>query len=147
MNILEIASVKYQPLQKHLLDEIADFDYSFTRYNVNYSIALGYSEDKVDMEAMHTHLRQSDRLVLLNEYLCAVIFDQTNDEGGIKAANLLLTYFQTAYFGKSLYACVVTASNHSNPSKMVHDLFHLLDYSISKNMNNLVLDMSQVIPH
>lgn len=134
-------------LQKQILDEIADFDYSFTRYNVNYSIALGYTKDKVDMGALNTHLRRTDRLVVLNEHLCAAIFDHTNDKGGIKAANHLLTYFQSAYFGKSLYACVVTTSNHTNPSKLVHDLFHLLDYSISKNMNNLILDISQVIPH
>lgn len=132
-------------LQKQLLDEINTFDYSFTRYKVNYSIAMAYTKDKIDMEAMNAFLRKTDRLVVLSEYVCAVVFDQANDKNGIKAANHLLTHFQAFHFGETLYACVVTASNYSDQSKMVHDIFNLLDYSVSKNMNNLVLDISQVI--
>ena len=131
-------------LQIRLLEEITDLDYAFSRYQVNYSIALGYTVDKVDMEPLNTYLRKSDRLIVLNEHLCAVVFNHTDDEGGIKAANNLLTYFQTAYFGKSLYASVVTASNHNDPAQAVHALFDLIDYSVSKNMNNLILDISQV---
>lgn len=132
-------------LQKQLIDEIATFDYSFTRYKVNYSIAIAYTENKIDMEAMNAFLRKTDHLVVLNEYTCAVVFDHANDEDGIKAANHLLTYFQAFHFGETLYACVVTASNYSDQSKMVHDIFQLLDYAISENMNNLILDISQVI--
>jgi hypothetical protein len=136
-----------QLFQMRLLEEITDLNYAFTRYQINYSIAIGHTEEAIDMTPLSTYLRKSDRLVVLDEHLCAIIFNHTDDEGGIKAANNLLTYFQTSYFSKSLYACVVTASNHSDPSQAVHALFDLLNYAVSQNMNNLILDISQVTSH
>lgn len=132
-------------LQEKLLRKLSDFDYRFIRYKSNYSVAVAYFPEVVDLSPLKTFIRETDRFFPLQDNVHVIIFDGANDEKGLKAANNLLTYFQHAHFGKSLYASVVTA-NHSNTApQMVAKLFDLLDYSISHNMDNLIIDDTQVM--
>lgn len=132
-------------LQMALLHEAIDFEYRYRRYEINYSIAIGLTTEEIDMSALSSFIRSSDRFVVLTPNICAVILDSAGDQEGIKAANNLLTYFQNHFFGHTLYAAVSTASNHLDAAQLIHEAFDLLEYAISNNMNNLVVDSSQVI--
>lgn len=132
-------------MQEKLLQAMKDFKYRFKRYGINYSIAIGYSPENVDLTPLSLHIRESDLFIVLDHNTCAVILDSTNDEGGIKAANNLLSHFQGNFFSIPLYTGIVTASNYDTVALMMHDLFYLLDYAIKNNMNNIIMEPSQVI--
>lgn len=132
-------------MQEKLSQGIKDFAYRFKRYEINYSVAIGYSPDEIDFSRMSNYIRETDRFIILDHNTCAVILDSANDECGIKATNNLLTHFQGEFFSATLYACIVTASNYDTSALMTHELFYLLNYAIEHNMNNILVEYSQVI--
>ena len=80
-----------QNFQEQLIAEITEFHYRFIRYHTKYSIALAYiSEENGDLSLCSKHLRESDILIFFQKNFCAIIFDNTNEEQGIKAANNIL---------------------------------------------------------
>ncbi|MDP2849770.1 MAG: hypothetical protein Q8O20_01715 [Sulfuricurvum sp.] len=137
-----------QNFQEQLIKEITEFHYRFNRYHTKYSIALAYiSEENGDLSICSEHLRESDTLILFQNNFCALIFDSTNEEQGIKAANNVLSDVQNIFFAKHFYMAVTTASDEYSEFQMVHDLFDLISYALEHNMDNLVIDSSQIIQH
>ena len=99
------------------------------------------------MSLCSKHLRESDILIFFQKNFCAIIFDNTNEEQGIKAANNILSRVQDLFFAKHFYMTVITASDEYSEFQMVHDVFDLMTYALEHNMDNLVVDTSQVIQH
>lgn len=138
------------PEQRSLMKEklsqaIKDFGYRYKRYEINYSIAIGHTSEDIDLSQMSGFIRETDRFIILDYNTCAIILDCSDEIRGIKAANNLLTHYQGLFFSKALYLTIVTANNYDTNHKMLHELFYLLDYAIKHNMNNILLDHSQVI--
>lgn len=131
--------------QKQLQESALEFSYRYERYQTNYSIALGHSPAKIDLSPMSNFIRNTDRFIILNDNTCAIILDCANDECGIKAANNLLTKFQGSAFNIPLYSAIVTASNYSSLGTMLGELFHLIDFAITNNINQQVIDHTQII--
>ena len=132
-------------MKEKLSQAIKDFAYRFKRYNINYSIAISHTSETIDLTKMSNFIRTTDRFIILNHNTYAIILDCSDELRGIKAANNLLTHYQGIFFSIPLYLSVVTASNYDTNTKMIHELFYLLDYAIKHNMNNILLDHSQVI--
>jgi hypothetical protein len=132
-------------MNEKLKDAIDNFAYRYERYSINYSIAVGCTSDNIDITPMSRFVRASDCFVVLDQNTCVVIFDCTNDDCGIKAANNMLTLFQGANFSSSLYSSIVTASNYSTPELAIKDLFYLLDYAIKHNMNGVLMEHATLI--
>lgn len=128
-----------------LAQAIKDFSYRFKRYDVNYSMAIGYSPENIDMSPLSQHIRETDRFIVLDHNTCVVIFDCANDEAGTKAANNMLTRFEGTFFSTPLFTSIVTASNYENVSLMMDELFYLLNYAIEHNMKNILMGHSQLI--
>ncbi|HQS66495.1 MAG TPA: hypothetical protein PLM93_04820 [Sulfuricurvum sp.] len=132
--------------QEQLLNDISGYHYRFTRHHQPYSIALVYvSETDVSLDTFETHLRESDTIIFLKANLCAIIFDDANEEQGLKAAENLLSLVQDICFTKHLYMAVVTVNSDINDFQTVHDLFDLIAYALDHNMDNSVLEKSQII--
>ena len=132
--------------QERLIKESAEYHYRFTRYKVDYSILLIYiSEEDGDLSVCSKHLRDSDILLCFQKNFCALVFDGTKEEQGVKASNIILSRVQNQFFAKHLYMSVITANPEKSHFQLVHDLFDLIAYSIEHNMNNLVVESSQVI--
>lgn len=137
---------KRQIFQKQLLQAIEEYHYRFTRYNADYSIVFAYiSEEDGDLSACRGHIRESDMILFFQTNFCAMIFDNTNEEHGIKAANNLLTRIQNHFFSKHLYMVIINATTEQSAFQMVHDLFDLLTFALEHHMDNLVVDSSQII--
>lgn len=132
-------------LQEKLLEEISDYDYRFTRYKISYSLAIAYTPEPTELTSLLPHIRKSDRFIPLNDHFHAVVFDFTDEEKAIKASNKLLTFFQYTYFSKSIFASVITADNHRTPDRMIAKLFDLVVYSIRHNLDNHIMDQSQIM--
>lgn len=141
----QFSNEKYAIYQKQLLENAKEFSYRYERYNTDYSIALGYSPMEIDLVPMSNFIRNTDKFIVLNDNTCAIILDNANDESGIKAANNLLTKFQGSAFDIPLYSAIVTASNYSNSETMIRELFHLIDFAITNNINQQVIDHTQII--
>lgn len=141
----QLFSSKHPIYQKQLLESVMEFRYRYERYNVSYSIAIGYSPDAIDLTSMSNFIRKTDKFVILNNNTCAIFLDSANDESGIKAANNLLTKFQGNAFDTPLYAAIVTASNYASTEVMIRELFYLIDFAIANNINQQVIDHSQII--
>ena len=135
-----------QRFQERLIHETADYHYRFARYHMPYSLAVAYiSEMDVDFTTFKRHLRASDKLILLQENLCTIIFDGTNEQQGLKATENLLAHVQDLCLTKHLYMAVVTVDDDSTEFQTVHNLFDLLSCALNHNMDNCVLESSQVI--
>lgn len=133
-------------LQDKLERELDDFDYRYTRYEVNYCIAIAYTPEPIDLAPLLSkYIRETDHAIMLQDQLYAVIFDTADETKGIKAADKLLTFFQHLYFSHSIFASITTASDYNSPAQMISKLFDLLDYSISNNIDHHVIDASQVM--
>ncbi|MBN2870749.1 MAG: hypothetical protein JXK04_07330 [Campylobacterales bacterium] len=143
--MLELSRNERKAFQDKLLEESSEYEYNFERYEVSYSIAIAYLPDLLDISDICSRIRKSDRNVPLSEHFHAVIFDFTDVQEGIKAANKLLTYFQVSHFGKSVYAAVVTSNAQQTLPQMVTKLFDLLAYSVDHKLDNHITDESQVM--
>lgn len=132
--------------QEQLLQDTSGYHYRFTRQHTPYSIALAYvSETGVSLDTFEKHLRESDKIIFFQTNLCAIIFDDSNEEQGLKAAENLLSHVQNICFTKHLYMAVVTVNSDNNEFQTVHDLFDLVSYALNHNMDNSVLESSQII--
>jgi hypothetical protein len=132
--------------QKQLLQSIEEYHYRFSRYHADYSILFAYiSEEDGDLSICSGHIRESDTILFFQTNFCAMIFDNTNEEQGIKAANNLLTRIQNRFFAKHLYMAIINATAEQSEFQMVHDLFDLLTFALEHRMDNLVVDSSQII--
>lgn len=140
-----LSNEKYHIYQKQLLENASEFSYRYQRYNTDYSIALGYSPMEIDLAPMSNFIRSTDKFIILDNNTCAILLDCTNDESGIKAANNLLTKFQGSAFDIPLYSAIVTASNYSSSEMMIRELFYLIDFAITNNINQQVIDHTQII--
>ncbi len=144
--MITVLREKRSGYQQQLVQEIKAFHYRFTRYHIDYSIALAYiSEEDGDLSACAKYLRDSDSIVFFEKNFCALIFDNTNEEHGIKAASNILSRVQNLFFAKHLYMAVITSSIERSDFQMIHDLFDLAAYALDHHMDNLVVDVSQVI--
>lgn len=132
-------------MKEKLSQAVKDFAYRLKRYEINYSVAIGHTSADIDLSQMSGYIRETDRFIVLSHNTCAIILDCSDEVRGIKAANNLLTHYQSNFFSKPLYLTVVTASNYETNPKMLHELFYLLDYAIEHNMNSILLESSQVI--
>lgn len=132
-------------MKEKLSQAIKDFAYRFKRYNINYSIAIGHTTEDIDLNQISNFIRSTDRFIVLNHSTYAIILDCSDEIRGIKAANNILTHYQGIFFSIPLYITIVTASNYEADAKMIHELFYLLDYAIKHNMNNILLEHSQLI--
>ncbi|MBV5321197.1 MAG: hypothetical protein JZU62_05895 [Sulfuricurvum sp.] len=134
--------------QETLIKTSADYHYRFNRYKTKYSVALAYiSEENGDLSSCGEHLRESDTIIFFQPNFCGIVFDNTNDEEGIKAANNILSRVQNLFFAKHFYMATITATAEQSEFQMIHDLFDLIAYALEHNMDNLVVDASQIIQH
>lgn len=133
-------------MKDKLSQAVKDFSYRLKRYKISYSIAVGHTtKEDIDLSLVSDYIRETDRFITLNHNTCAVVFDCTDEITGIKAANNLLTHFQDSFISTPLYVSVVIASNYEADSKMIHELFDLLDNAVEHNMNNIILEQTQAI--
>lgn len=146
--MIDALSTHRQHYQEMLLKEITSYHYRFTRYHLNYSIVLAYiSEENGDLSPCGNYLRGSDSIIYFRSNFCAIVFDNTNEEQGIKAAENILSRVQARFFSKHFYMVVISATEEKSEFQTVHDLFDLIAYALEHNMDNLVVDASQVIQH
>lgn len=131
--MVTITSERYSVMQEKLLQSLKDFDYRFKRYQINYSITIGYCSEDVNLSVLSDYVRGDDRFIVLDHHTYAIVFNYSNVESGIQATNNLLNHFHRTFLSALLFGAVVTASNYDNVTQMVPELLNLLQRSIEQN--------------
>jgi len=132
-------------IQKKLLNAVEEYEYRAKRYGIDYSIVFVYTVEPIDFSTISHHIRKTDVEVVCEEHIFAVVLDCADSEKGIKAANNLFTYLQTVYFAHTIFASVETSQNNRASDKMIIDLVNLVNYAIEHNLNDSVIDSSQIM--
>jgi len=117
-----------------------DYFYRFKRYEMNFSVALFYSEHTIDAEVFNTMLRQSDRLVKIQDNLFCLVLDMTSHENGLKASSNILSTYEAGHFSQKLYVSLVNAKEFSTSDSLRVKLFSLLNTAIREDMYNQIND-------
>lgn len=121
---------EYSIMQEKLIQTLKDFDYRYKRYEINYSIAIGYCSEDVNLSVLSDYIRGDDRFIVLDHHTCAIIFNYSNVQLGIQAANNILNRFHSTFLSAPLFATLVTASNYDSVTQMVPELLNLLQDAI-----------------
>ena len=103
------------------------------------------TDDNMNLEGFVDSKRKTDNFIHLENHLYCVVLDGADYDASIKATSNLQTQFQTKYFDKKLYVAVVTAKEYDSDTVMVNSLFNILEYSVSNNMDNMLIDKFQVL--
>lgn len=144
--MIDVFNENRKHLQEQLIIETAYYHFKYSREETPYSITLTYiSEEDFDFNRYKEHLRINDKIILLQPNLCAIVFDGTTEEQGLKAAEHLLYHVQDLCFTKHIYMAIVTVNPDDTEFQTVHDLFDLLSYALKHNMDNSVIERSQII--
>lgn len=145
--MLKIIKEHRKQYHKKILNNLDDYIYRKERYNLDFSIAIGICDTTVDMSGFNKYIRKTDCFIVLENYLCIVIFDGISIDNAIKAASNLQTKFQSENFGKQLFVGVADPNDYHNDDygfKMVHSLFDILEHAISHNNEHEVVDYAQL---
>lgn len=124
---------EYSIMQEKLIQALKDFDYRFKRYEINYSIAIGYCSEDVNLSVLSDYIRGDDRFIVLDHHTCAIIFNYSNVESGVQAANNILNHFHSTFPSTPLFGAVVTVSNYDSVPQMVAQLLNLLQHAIEQD--------------
>lgn len=144
--MIDVFNESRKRLQEQLIVETAYYHFKYSREETPYSIALTYiSENDFDFNRYEKNLRVDDKIILLHPNLCAIVFDGTMEEQGLKAAEHLLYHVQDICFTKHVYMAIVTVNSNETQFQTVHDLFDLLSYALNHNMDNSVIERSQIL--
>jgi len=118
----------------------SDYFYRFERYDINFSVAIFYSESTLDPKVFEMHIRQSDRLIKIQDNLFCVVLDVTSHEEGLKASENIFASYEAGHFSQKLYVSLVNAKEFSTTDALKAKLFALLDTAIKEDIHYHIHD-------
>ncbi len=138
--LLEQIHANHKQYEEMIIKSIQDYIYNNERYKANYSLAIGAVCSNVDLNNFSNMIRPTDKFIILDEYLCCVVFPFTDAKHGVKAASNLLSKFESQFFSEKIYLGIVNAEEFSTPESLISRLFDILKGSIKNGMENMPLD-------
>ncbi len=130
--LIEQILENYNSYKNRILQDISDYEYRKKRYGVDYTIALFVSDENLNANDFKCRVRDTDKIIDVASNIIAVIFDFASEDGGLKAAENLMTLLEPKLFEQKLFVSVV------NSHDMIDDDEHVrkvLDIVID-NINN-----------
>jgi len=148
-DILEYIKTNKIELFETILNDISEYKYKYrnTRYHVDFSIAAVYCKDAfINLEELQKKLRETDKLIYLNDNLCCIILDEISEEACEKAAENV-NYHLLQINANYKYYLSAADSKNCNPkyTDMTQSLFKRLEYAIKNNLENIVIYQDYVI--
>jgi len=125
---------------KIITKSVDDFAYRRKRYAINYSVAIGLCDSKIDLKNFIHNKRQTDIVIPLEQNLYCVVFDATPMKYAIQAISNLKVRFKKEYGHEHIYISAVNTKDYYNEDEMISALFEILEYSVLNEMEGLVTD-------
>ena len=127
----------YNRYKNEIIKEIGEYSYRKRRYNVDFTLALFMSEKRLQMQLMDSFIRDTDKLIVLDENLVCVAFDFSNEEKGLKATENLLTQLEPKHFEHRLFVSVENSNEYSDEDEQVRKLLDTLIEEIQNGFDRL----------
>ena len=130
------------------MDNIRDYIYREERYCAHFSLVTVCSEDKleIDVDALKTELRETDKVIPLCSNLLYVVFDESKNHSYLKAAENLNKTLQKIHFQKKFFLSTADSEEFDkNYLDMTNKLFERLEYAINHNLHNTVVYQDYII--
>ena len=147
-DILEYIKSNRVELFEIILSDISEYKYRNKRYDVEFSLVAVYCKDSFanDIEVLKKKLRETDKLICLNDNLCCIILDGISAERCAKAAENI-NYHLLEIDARNKYYLSAADSQNYNPKykNMVRTLFDRLEYAIENNLDNIVIYQDYII--
>jgi len=122
-----------QTYQQSVIEFLDEYIYRERRYKVHFSVALVFSKESLQAhaESLNNTLRKTDRVISIAENLLCVVFDATQEESYVKAAeNLYKTLKSIEYRQDYFVATVFSNEVNDNYLLVLNRLFERLYYSL-----------------
>ncbi|RLA72943.1 MAG: hypothetical protein DRG24_01570 [Epsilonproteobacteria bacterium] len=128
--------------QKHhdRLDELIHlYKYRFHRYGLEFSLIFFYTVEDVDLSSYASLVRLTDSFLKLEDNFYAIVYEGTDIEQSVKAAQNIIAHFERDYQGKTVYVSAVSAKERSDENDMIDQLFVRLGKSIKEKLSSTIV--------
>ena len=129
---------------KIIMKEVDDFAYRRKRYAINYSVAIGLCDSKINLKDFIYSKRQTDIVIPLEDNLYCIVFDATPMKYTIQAVSNLKVRFKEHFGKEHIYISAVSSKDYYNEDEMISSLFEILEYSMKHDMEGLVTDINEM---
>ncbi len=127
---------------KEITAIMAEHEYRLKRYNRNVSVVLFFGDMRLNHEYVREKIRLTDRYISFEKDLSLLILSETDIKGGILAAEKILNIELNSNINKEIHTSVVEYNREQESLVFIHELFNILDFSLSFNHVNKILDSS-----
>jgi len=127
----------YNCYKNDILGEIEEFSYRKKRYEVDFTISLFISSEKIDFDFIEESIRDTDKAIVLDHNFIAVIFDFATEETGLKATENLLALLEPRLFSDEIYISVVNSHDRIDDDEHVRKALDLLIDNINNGFKDI----------
>lgn len=125
----------------YILEQMAEFKDRYRRFNGIFTAVMFYGDVSSGEDEIKKMIRITDRYIRLEDDLILLVFGETAIEGGIIAAEKVLSRMLDSP-QKRIYAAAVEYEKPIEDSLLVHRLFNIIEYAIEHKHINEVMDSS-----
>jgi hypothetical protein len=116
----------YNSYKNTILVALEDYEYRKKRYGVEYTVALYITTKELSEETILKSVRDTDNVLFLSKNFVAVVFDFSDTQNGLKAAENLLMQLEPQMFHERIYVSVVNSKGTMDDDELVRHAFDLL---------------------
>ncbi len=127
----------YNCYKNSIVTAVEDFSYRKKRYGVDFTVALFISDAAIDDAFVQECVRDTDKVIKLNENFVAVVFDFATVETGLKAAENLMTALEPKLFDNELYVSVVNSENTLDDDEHIRKALDILIDNIASGYDRI----------
>lgn len=114
------------------------------RYEINYTGMLIYSDNIVDTDFCHTHIRESDIAIALTPNLAFIIYSVVDGQDAMKAAQHILHNYQKKYPKQDIFIVLSSQDQKISTVELEERLVQLLQFAIEKKITNNIVTFSDI---
>ena len=141
-----IEAIKELNINRHvfhdlIMDNISEYIYRKERYQIGFTLVAVYSkEPSVHIEKeLRKKLRETDKFIPLTKHFSCVMFDVTQENNYVKAAeNLNSVLKQLDYKNNFFLSTVYSNEFHEQTLEMTNKLCDRLEYAIQHQLYNTI---------
>jgi hypothetical protein len=120
-------------MEEKLVQALKSFDYRRSRYQINYSVAMWHSPEKINLNLLSHCIRVTDRIICFDNHHYAIVYDYTTPESCSQAVNNFLLQYKNTFSSTPLFCSVVNSTQFECITMMVPELLIQLNETIQKN--------------
>ena len=143
----EIRAIK-KDCGPNMLENMSEYIYRAKRYDVNFSIAIIYSNIALYTTASQIakRLRHTDKIICIKHNLFCIAFDSVAENLSLKTAQNLLPMLKNINYHADYYIATIFSKDFDeNYLNTINKLFERLEYSVSHDMSDIVNNEDYII--